>query len=170
MKNLLKNLAKAKNEIGAISKDSANPFFKSKYFDINALIEHVEPILLQNGLLLLQPIEDNKVKSIIFDVESGESISSSMDLPALNDPQKIGSCISYYRRYTLSSLLSIQAEDDDGNKASSKKEVEKTQAKLPLLNEAGFNFLMKEGTKAQIEEAFKTREIPTDWATQLALK
>jgi len=170
LKNLLKNLAKAKSEIGAISKDSANPFFKSKYFDINSLIDHVEPILLQNGLLLLQPIEENKVKSIIYDVVSGECISSSMELPALNDPQKIGSCISYYRRYTLSSLLSIQAEDDDGNKASSKKEVVVAPAKLPLLNEAGFNFLMEKGTKSDIEKAFKEREIPTDWATQLALK
>jgi hypothetical protein len=40
-------------------------------------------------------------------------------LPELNDPQKIGSCITYYRRYTLASLL-LQAEDDDANLASKK--------------------------------------------------
>ena len=44
-KNIYQKLAAAKSEIGAISKDSTNPFFKSKYFDINNLLAHVEPIL-----------------------------------------------------------------------------------------------------------------------------
>jgi hypothetical protein len=39
-----------------------------------------------------------------------------MVLPNLQDPQKLGSAITY-RRYTLQSLLGLQAEDDDGNKA-----------------------------------------------------
>ena len=41
-----------------------------------------------------------------------------MELPNLQDPQKLGSAITYFRRYTLQSLLGLQAEDDDGNKAS----------------------------------------------------
>ena len=118
MKELLTKIAKVKSEIGKISKDLTNPFFNSKYFDINQLLEHVEPLLESNGLLLLQPIENDQVISMIFEVESGESISSGLKLPELSDPQKIGSCISYYRRYTLQSLLAIQAEDDDANKAS----------------------------------------------------
>ena len=118
MKDLLKNIASAKREIGAISKDSKNPFFKSKYFDINQLLEHVEPILFDKGLFLTQPILDNKVYSILWDIETGDKFESYLELPLLNDPQKLGSCITYYRRYTLSSLLAIQSEDDDGNKAS----------------------------------------------------
>ena len=51
-------LLKVQTEVGAISKDSKNPFFKSKYFDINSLIKHVQPLLAENGLLLLQPIKD----------------------------------------------------------------------------------------------------------------
>ena len=43
--SIYKQLFEAKKEIGKISKDSKNPFFKSKYFDINSLLEHVEPIL-----------------------------------------------------------------------------------------------------------------------------
>ncbi len=118
MKELYKKLFEAKKEIGAISKDSTNPFFKSKYFDINTLLEHVEPILEKHGLLLLQPIEANQVKTKIIDIESGDCIASEMLLPELNDPQKLGSAITYYRRYTLQSLLGLQAEDDDANKAS----------------------------------------------------
>ena len=127
MKNLIKNLHTAKTEIGAISKDSKNPFFKSKYFDINTILLNVEPILSKNGLLLLQPIRDNKVLSIIYDVESGESIESEMVLPILNDPQKLGSAITYFRRYTLQSLLGLQAEDDDGNKASKPVKIDYTK-------------------------------------------
>ena len=111
-------LLAAKKEIGKISKDSTNPFFKSKYFDVNALLEHVEPILQYHGLVLLQPIKNNAVFTIIVDSESGEQIDSGITLPNLTDPQKLGSAITYYRRYTLQSLLGLQAEDDDANKAS----------------------------------------------------
>ena len=118
MKELLKAIANVKKEVGVLSKTETNPFFKSKYFDINSLIQQIEPLLEKNNLLLLQPIENNKVKSVIYEVESGNSVSSEIDLPNLTDPQKLGSAITYYRRYTLQSLLGLQAEDDDGNKAS----------------------------------------------------
>jgi len=113
-------LLKVQEEIGAISKTSKNPFFKSKYFDINKLIEVVNPILSKHGVLLLQPIDNNKVISELIDAETGDNVSSSLELPNLTDPQKIGSAISYYRRYTLSSLLGLQAEDEDGNDLKAK--------------------------------------------------
>ena len=123
--SIYKKLLEVQKEVGAISKDSKNPFFKSKYFDINQLIEHVQPVLNKHGLVLLQPIEDGKVFSKLFDSEAkqGEKVcfESSLQLPELNDPQKLGSCITYYRRYTLASLLGLQAEDDDANLASKKK-------------------------------------------------
>ena len=115
---IYKKILKAKKEIGKISKDSTNPFLKSKYFDINALLEHVEPILQKHDLLLLQPIEQDYVKSILIDPETGESISSEINLGNIDDPQKLGSAITYYRRYTLQSLLGLQAEDDDANLSS----------------------------------------------------
>lgn len=117
--NFYEKLAAVKAEVGRISKDSSNPFFKSKYFDVNSLLLHVEPIIQKHGLILLQPIQDNLVKSIIFDT-NGFSIESGIVLPELNDPQKLGSAITYYRRYTLQSLLALQAEDDDANLASNK--------------------------------------------------
>ena len=116
--NIYTKLAEVKKEIGAISKDSTNPFFKSKYFDINGLLKHVEPLLDKNGLLLLQPIIKGEVFSEIIDVENGDSVTSSMLLPDIQDPQKVGSAVTYYRRYTLQSLLGLQAEDDDANVAS----------------------------------------------------
>lgn len=117
--NFYEKLAAVKAEVGRISKDSSNPFFKSKYFDVNSLLLHVEPIIQKHELLLLQPIQDGLVKSIIFDTK-GFSIESGIALPEINDPQKLGSAITYYRRYTLQSLLALQAEDDDANLASNK--------------------------------------------------
>jgi hypothetical protein len=162
MKSILSKLLKAKTEIGKISKDSTNPFFKSKYFDVNSLLEHVEPILQKNSLVLLQPISGGKVITEIFCAESGESIKSSVELPVLNDPQKLGSAITYYRRYTLQSLLALQAEDDDANKAS--------KPEKPFLTEAGFKYLLEKGTKKEFEEAKKTRRIKNEFLTQLNKK
>ena len=120
--SIYKKLFEAKKEIGKISKDSKNPFFKSNYLSLNGLIEAVETVLEEHDLLLLQPIMDNKVRSIIVDTNNDDckldNVFSEMTLPNITDPQKLGSAITYYRRYTLQSLLGLQAEDDDGNKAT----------------------------------------------------
>ena len=113
--SIYKKLLEVQKEVGAVAKTSNNPFFKSKYFCVNKLIEVVSPVLSKNGLVLLQPIIDGKVFSKIFDSESSESVESCIDLPNLTDPQKLGSAITYYRRYTLASLMALQAEDNDGN-------------------------------------------------------
>ena len=114
----LQKLHNAKQSIKKIAKNAKNPHFKNNYADINALIEEVEPILLENRLLLLQPIEDGYVYTRIVDVDSGEICESCMKLPEIQDPQRIGSAVTYYRRYTLQSLMSLQSIDDDSNLAS----------------------------------------------------
>lgn len=125
--NVLAKLAKVKSELQAVTKSANNPFFKSKYADLNTYLNEVEPRLEKEGLLLLQPCQalyNNEghtvVKSIIFDVKTGESVESSMVLVGTLDMQKAGSAVTYGRRYTLGSLLAMQAEDDDGNAASAK--------------------------------------------------
>ena len=142
--NLYTKLNEVKKEIGAISKDSTNPFFKSKYFDINSLLRHVEPLLQKNGLLLLQPIIKGEVFSEILDVESGESVTSSIPLPNMEDPQKLGSAVTYYRRYTLQSLLGLQAEDDDANSAS---QATKSQKQWVNQNDKIWNAALDKGVK-----------------------
>ena len=62
-------LYKLQLEIGIISKDVTNPFYKSKYFDINSLIGQLHPLLKKHGLLLLQPINDQQVYSIIREIK-----------------------------------------------------------------------------------------------------
>lgn len=116
--NIYFKLWKAKHEIGKIAKGKDNPFFKSKYADLNALLEATEPILLKYELIVLQPIIDGYVCTRIIDCESGDYVESSLLLPVVNDPQKQIAGVTYFRRATLQSLLSLQAIDDDGNTVS----------------------------------------------------
>ncbi len=116
-------LLKAQLEIGAIKKESNNPFFHSKYFDINAILAEVKPILNKHGLVVLQPLNiiegKNGLTTLVVDADTAEVISqSNCFLPEGLDPQKTGSAITYFRRYALQSLLALEAEDDDGNGAS----------------------------------------------------
>ena len=160
--NIYTKLAAVKKEIGAISKDSTNPFFKSKYFDINGLLKHVEPLLDKNGLLLLQPIIKGEVFSEIIDVENGDSVTSSILLPNIQDPQKLGSAVTYYRRYTLQSLLGLQAEDDDANVASkaSKATKPKTDKKWVNKGDKIWNAAIDKGVK--IDELLKHYAVSKD--------
>ena len=165
--SIYKKLFEAKKEIGKISKDSNNPFYKSKYFDINQLLEHVEPILQKHDLLVLQPIINNKVTSRIIDVENNEHINSEIELTNLTDPQKRGSEITYYRRYTLASLLGLQAEDDDANKTVK----QPTQDNRPWLTEDGFKWLMSlDATNDDVKKAFDTRRMKKEYRIQLESK
>jgi len=120
MKEIYTKLYNLQLEIGSISKDVTNPFYRSKYFDINSLIGQLNPLLKKHGLLLMQPIINNEVKSIIVEINGDGKVESGINLPDIPDPQKLGSAITYFRRYTLVSLLALQAEDDDGNKAITK--------------------------------------------------
>ena len=115
---LYQKLHTAKSQIGKVAKNATNPHFKKSYADINALLTAVEPILLENGLILLQPIVGNDVVTRIIDIDSGEMVESFMTLPLIADPQKVLSAVTYFRRGTLQSLLSLQAVDDDGSAAS----------------------------------------------------
>lgn len=117
-KTIYSRLLEAKSEIGKVTKNAKNPHFKNNYADINAIIETVEPVLIKHGLVLIQPIEQGEVITRIIDAATGEVLESAMPLSPTANPQQMGSQITYYRRYTLQSLLSLQAEDDDANAAS----------------------------------------------------
>lgn len=154
MKTVLKAVLSAKKEIGKVAKNAKNPHFKNTYADINALIEAVEPILLENGLVLLQPVNDGIVTTRIIHAESGEEISSAIQLPTANTPQQLGSAITYYRRYTLQSLLSLQAEDDDGQEANKTKPAPKGKPKVDFVKAVE---AIKAG-KTTVAEIVKIRE------------
>ena len=120
-RTIYQKLFDAKKEFTSISKDQKNPHFKSAYYDINDLHKMADPVLHSHGLMIMNPINEGKITTQIVDIETGEMITSSFTIEYNANPQKVGSEITYYRRYLLSALLGLQADDDDGNKASTKK-------------------------------------------------
>ena len=123
MKEISKAILAAQMEMGNATKGSSNPFFKSKYEDLNAIREACLPALHNHGISCLQPTVHidgkNFIKTILLH-ESGETFEGLTEIiySKINDAQAQGSGITYARRYGLQSLLNIGADDDDGNKAS----------------------------------------------------
>ena len=112
-------LNKAQADFMVAKKDAKNPFFKSKYATLNAVYEAVAEALLKNGLSVIQPIVGDAVETTLIHT-SGQFITSSCPIVCAkqNDPQAMGSAITYARRYSLASLLGVMTdEDDDGEKA-----------------------------------------------------
>lgn len=121
-------LLSAQKLMGAATKGSANPYFKSKYADLGAVLESCKDLLNSNGVTILQPhLADERGKFVetLLLHESGEWISGETEIVCSkeSDPQAQGSAITYARRYGLQSLLSIPAEDDDGEAAMNRKNV-----------------------------------------------
>jgi len=130
MKEIATALLKAQSEMSNPIKGSSNPYFESKYADLNAVREAVIPILNKFGIVVLQPMVNvdgkNFVKTVLLH-ESGETIESFTEIiySKSNDAQSQGSGITYARRYGLQSLVCVGADDDDGNAASTPKEAAK---------------------------------------------
>lgn len=122
--NLAVALTKFNGEVHSIAKDAKNPHFKNNYASLDNIVEEIRPILQKHGLSVLQiPGGDgeNVIMKTMLLHESGEWLESEplVMRPVKNDPQGMGSCITYARRYSLCSMLSLSTGiDDDGNAAS----------------------------------------------------
>lgn len=118
-------LAKAQAKIIGASKDAANPFFKSRYADLSSVWEACRGPLSENGLSVTQMPHDIEGKlhlTTLLMHKSGQWLRC--DYPVIvakpNDPQALGSGITYARRYSLSAVVGVAQVDDDGNAAAGK--------------------------------------------------
>ena len=128
MKNIATALVKAQKAFGPALKSSTNPHFKSRYADLSACVEAVIDSLNNNGIALIQqnqPSPDGVIIETIFLHESGESLNcGQLFVPAnKHDAQGFGSALTYARRYSLMAACGIAPEDDDGNTASRRPQV-----------------------------------------------
>lgn len=122
---VLTALASAKAEFGPIVKkqDGQVGNQKIKYADLDTVLDVVEPVLANHGLVLVQPPEYliesavQTVASYLFHVESGEWIKGTWKLTGKEDPQGMGSALTYGRRYCTLAILGLAPEDDDGTAA-----------------------------------------------------
>lgn len=122
--NIAKSIFKFQSKIGKISKDAVNPFFKNRYASLANILDNINEHLIDSSLIVIQNPGSNSdnvnLETILMHSETGEYMSSNFEMmPAKKDPQGIGSCITYMRRYALSSILKLNVDDDDDGNYSS---------------------------------------------------
>jgi len=135
---LAKALAKAQGEMGAAVKGKSNPFFKSKYADLPAVIEAIKPAFTANNLSYVQfPISNEIGAGVSTRIMhgSGEWLEGEFIIPCKQDAHGIGSAITYARRYGLQSAAGVPAEDDDGNHAVKENDIDVTDW-VTLINDS----------------------------------
>lgn len=120
---LVTALSKAQGEITPALKDSANPFFKSKYADLSSVWNACRDPLSRHGLAIVQTMDSREGQLYLTTTlahSSGQWIKSFMPIILeKNTPQALGSAITYMRRYALSAIVGMTSEDDDdGNEAT----------------------------------------------------
>jgi len=123
--NLAKALSIVQGKLTHAKKDSANPFFKSKYADLESVWDACRNLLADNDLAVAQfpgtysELDKSMSLTTILTHESGEYISHEMSVPVTKaDAQGAGSALTYMRRYALAAVVGVVQADDDGNAAS----------------------------------------------------
>ncbi len=115
-----KALAKAQAEMKPAKFNKVNPHFKSKYADLAAIREATIPALTKNGLALYQGMRLYNGGVVLHTKlihDSGQTLESDYPIP-MDQPQKMGSAITYARRYCWSAMCGIVADDDDDANAA----------------------------------------------------
>jgi len=114
-------LAKAQADITGAVKDSANPFFKSKYADLESVWNACRKPLTSNGLSVIQTTQPTRHGTMLVTTlahSSGEWIRGYMPILTKDaTAQSQGSGISYARRYALAALVGVYQTDDDAEAA-----------------------------------------------------
>lgn len=126
LKDLFTALARAQAEMQTAGLSSENPYFKTRYADLAAIIKASRPSLTKHGLSIIQQIitadDGHTYLHTLLCHISGQWVESRVRIvPPKNDVQTLGSYITYLRRYSIMALCGIVTsdEDDDGNLAVS---------------------------------------------------
>lgn len=138
---IAKALAAVHGEIENAKKNAKNPHFRSDYADLAEIINTATPVLTKHGISIVQSpgMADGlvTVESIMLHT-SGEWIKGTAAAPMQKqDPQGVGSAVTYLRRYSLAALCGIAQEDDDGNAASPPRESPRQQSGEEKPKQAG---------------------------------
>lgn len=120
--SLAQKLLKIQRQIGAVSKSSDNPHFRSKYADLNEVLAVAKPALNAEGVFIVQSPGANEygkyLETSLIDTDSGQQVMGRVFFSGAEDNmQKIGAATTYARRFGIVSLLALESEDDDGETA-----------------------------------------------------
>jgi hypothetical protein len=126
MKNIYKALADFQQEVPVIHKDTQG--YGYSYADLPTIFEKINPLMQKHGLGFYQAVNGTQIKTVVFHIESGETIESNTDIPQgvqlakMNDFQVLGSAVTYIRRYALSSILGLVTDKDTDASGEQKRE------------------------------------------------
>lgn len=131
-------LSKAQSKITGAIMDSQNPFFKSSYADLASVMDAIRIPFAENELAVSQIADEKDGKLILLTFlmhSSGEFLMSTYPVSSkdMNNPQAIGSGITYARRYALAAIAGVAQVDDDSESAMARPKIEE---KKPLVNHA----------------------------------
>lgn len=134
--NLSKALASFHSYVGKIGKDAKNPFFKSSYASLPHILTEIQEPLEKSGLVITQFPDGDGLTTMLIHSETGEYLEATYTMPVAkaNDPQALGSAISYARRYAVSSILSLKIDDDDAEGAMKSVRSPQPEDNRPWLN------------------------------------
>jgi hypothetical protein len=123
LKDLFCALAKAQAEMETADLSSENPFFKTRYADLAAIVKASRPALTKHGLAIIQQIithdDGQTMLHTMLCHNSGQWVESRVRIvPPKNDVQSIGSYITYLRRYSIAAICGIVSSDDDDGEAA----------------------------------------------------
>jgi hypothetical protein len=133
IKNIAGALVKFQSSVSKVAKESNNPFFKSKYASLANILDTIQKPLSESGLAISQFPDENALTTIIIHADSGEWMKSSYVMPVAkqNDPQAMGSAITYARRYALGSILNLNIDDDDDGEKAMGRQIPKKDELTP---------------------------------------
>ena len=133
IKNIAGALVKFQASVSKVAKESNNPFFKSKYASLANILDTIQKPLSESGLAISQFPDENALTTIIIHADSGEWMKSSYVMPVAkqNDPQAMGSAITYARRYALGSILNLNIDDDDDGEKAMGRQIPKKDELTP---------------------------------------
>jgi hypothetical protein len=156
--NLTKAMFCFQTKVSAVKKSAVNGHFKKNYADLSAILEVINPIMIECGLLVTQHPNEDSLVTTVYHAESGEWMQSEqvLRMKDLNNPQQQGSAITYARRYALASIFNLNQEDDDANTASGHKVTavkEHLNPKHPMWSKA-LEHLSKGGSVSDIEAKY----------------
>jgi hypothetical protein len=126
-------LATAQGQMKPAVFNRVNPYFKSRYADLAAIFDAVRKPLADNGLAITQTIRKNGTGLMLHTTllhSSGQSQNSEYPLPSSDEPQKFGSALTYARRYSLSSMCGVAADEDDDAEAVANRKITPEQVEL----------------------------------------
>lgn len=121
-------LAKAQGKMRNATLNKVNPHFKSRYADLSQVRDTVIPALSENGIAVVQGTETDGSGILVTTRlvhSSGQWFESAFPI-SFDKPQSMGSAYTYARRYSLSAICGIAADEDDDANAANEKSVERT--------------------------------------------